>query len=235
MSTNRTRPDAGWVSDHRLAACRCCGGPLPKGRRTFCGGAQHQFGWPKGTTRRSQENRVIITPGDGCVHEWLLRSSAAYARDDVGARDQGVCALCGLDTLRLKRLIHALMHAHSRLSWPRGAIANNRSGLVLVMRRAQRLLERHRYPVKAWECESNTIAYGRVFGRSHWWEADHIVPVVEGGGECGLDGLRTLCVPCHRDVTAALNRRRAEARRAAKQPALPGMKVSSETSEGADR
>jgi 5-methylcytosine-specific restriction enzyme A len=33
---------------------------------------------------------------------------------------------------------------------------------------------------------------------------DHVVPVVEGGGECGLDGLRTLCVPCHRKVTLDL-------------------------------
>jgi 5-methylcytosine-specific restriction endonuclease McrA len=48
------------------------------------------------------------------------------------------------------------------------------------------------------------------------WEMDHVVPVVEGGGECGLEGLRTLCCPCHRIETAKLAARRAEARRAAK-------------------
>lgn len=32
-----------------------------------------------------------------------------------------------------------------------------------------------------------------------FWEADHIVPVHQGGGQCGLDGLQTLCVWCHRD------------------------------------
>lgn len=47
------------------------------------------------------------------------------------------------------------------------------------------------------------------------WEADHIMPVVEGGGCCGLDGYRTLCVPCHRDQTAALAARRATAKRRA--------------------
>jgi len=46
------------------------------------------------------------------------------------------------------------------------------------------------------------------------WHADHVVPVVEGGGECGLEGMRTLCVPCHKDETAALAKRRAEARKA---------------------
>lgn len=37
-----------------------------------------------------------------------------------------------------------------------------------------------------------------------FWEADHVVPVVEGGGECGFDNYRTLCVPCHRKVTSDL-------------------------------
>jgi hypothetical protein len=53
-----------------------------------------------------------------------------------------------------------------------------------------------------------------------WWEADHIVPVVEGGGECGIDGYRTLCVPCHKTVTANLAARLAEKRRLARQPEL---------------
>ena len=39
------------------------------------------------------------------------------------------------------------------------------------------------------------------------WEADHIVPVVEGGGECGLDNYRTLCVRCHKQATRELRGR----------------------------
>jgi 5-methylcytosine-specific restriction endonuclease McrA len=38
------------------------------------------------------------------------------------------------------------------------------------------------------------------------WEADHIVPVVLGGGMCGLDNYRTLCVPCHKKASARLTR-----------------------------
>ena len=36
------------------------------------------------------------------------------------------------------------------------------------------------------------------------WQADHIVPVSEGGGEADLDNYRTLCDPCHARETAAL-------------------------------
>lgn len=41
------------------------------------------------------------------------------------------------------------------------------------------------------------------------WNMDHVKPVVEGGGACGLDNLRTLCVPCHKRETAVLAARRA--------------------------
>ena len=34
------------------------------------------------------------------------------------------------------------------------------------------------------------------------WEADHIVPVADGGGECGLENYRLLCRDCHRAVTS---------------------------------
>lgn len=40
------------------------------------------------------------------------------------------------------------------------------------------------------------------------WHADHITPVIEGGGECDLTNMRTLCLWCHREETAALHRRR---------------------------
>jgi hypothetical protein len=45
--------------------------------------------------------------------------------------------------------------------------------------------------------------------RKTLWDADHILPVVEGGGECDLKNLRTLCLLCHRQQTLELRRRRA--------------------------
>ena len=42
-----------------------------------------------------------------------------------------------------------------------------------------------------------------------YWEADHIRPVSEGGGECGLEGFRTLCLLHHKQATRELAQRRA--------------------------
>jgi 5-methylcytosine-specific restriction protein A len=33
------------------------------------------------------------------------------------------------------------------------------------------------------------------------WDADHILPVKDGGGMCGLENLRTLCISCHKKIT----------------------------------
>lgn len=81
-------------------------------------------------------------------------------------------------------------------------------------------------------CEANTVKDRQISklwthiarGTGHLWQADHIVPVIEGGGECGIDGYRTLCIPCHKAVTKELHARlaqsRAEERAAAKSAVL---------------
>ena len=43
--------------------------------------------------------------------------------------------------------------------------------------------------------------------RKSLWDADHVIPVVEGGGECDLANIRTLCLKCHRAATAELRAR----------------------------
>jgi hypothetical protein len=88
VSLHRTRPDAGWVNG-KLAACRYCGGPIPSGRRTFCSGQRGRFRRDRGVLR------FLVLPG-GCVHEFCVRSNAAYARKCVEVRDGRVCAVCGV-------------------------------------------------------------------------------------------------------------------------------------------
>lgn len=44
--------------------------------------------------------------------------------------------------------------------------------------------------------------------RKSLWDADHILPVAEGGGECDLENMRTLCLICHRRATAEMRERR---------------------------
>ena len=56
----------------------------------------------------------------------------------------------------------------------------------------------------------NLKAWGlKSLSRKSLWDADHVVPVVEGGGECDLENIRTLCLKCHRAATAELRKRRA--------------------------
>ncbi len=51
----------------------------------------------------------------------------------------------------------------------------------------------------------------RQRSRKSLWDADHILPVIEGGGECDLENIRTLCLRCHHKATILLRRRRQKA------------------------
>jgi 5-methylcytosine-specific restriction endonuclease McrA len=106
-------------------------------------------------------------------------------RERVFRRDRGVCALCGIDTAVLGMVLKA--------EWRRVKYARS------AQERRERAEFRHRY---RW-----------FFRRRTYWDADHIVPVVEGGGECTMANIRTLCVPCHQRVTKDQARTRASRRR----------------------
>lgn len=157
MSTQRTMP-GGFADPKSLERgpggrplCRWCELEIPLRRRTFC--------------------------SDFCVHQWRLRSDPGYLREQVLARDRGICAVCKLDC-------------------------------VAEWRRLRRIRgERRVAALAAWGLTARS--------RKSLWDADHIVPVVEGGGECELSNLRTLCLRCHREATAALRQRRASSQAAA--------------------
>ncbi len=123
--------------------CRWCAIEVPAGRRTFC--------------------------SPDCVHEWRLRSDPGYLREQVFARDRGVCAVCRADTEELRKQIRKLDY------------------------RARRLF------LKEWKLKER--------GRRTLWDADHVIPVAEGGGECDLANMRTLCLKCHREATGNLRKR----------------------------
>ena len=119
-----------------------------------------------------------------CVHQWRLRSDPGYLRDQVFLRDKGVCGLCGTDTVA----------AFGELKRSRGKVRGE-------------LLE-------VWGLRSvgATTPAGKkrppgTPTRRSLWDADPVRAVAEGGGECDLDNLRTLCLCCHREVTADLRRR----------------------------
>lgn len=121
-----------------------------------------------------------------CVEEYLAHSPSQQRRQ-VFKRDLGVCALCG-------------RHCEQTFNRVRLRIQRQDPGAIAL----RRILMLFRLPLASW-----------YWPRS-FWEVDHILPVVEGGGgACGLANLRTLCVPCHRKVTDELRARRAQRRRKA--------------------
>jgi 5-methylcytosine-specific restriction protein A len=141
----RTSRDELPTGPNGLPLCRWCELEiLAKRRRTFC--------------------------SDYCVHQWRLRTDPGYLRDQVFARDRGICAACHADTVAI----------YAALKRVKGKART--AGLSL-------------YGMQS------------IASRRSLWDADHILPVAEGGGQCDLDNLRTLCLPCHREVTAQLRLR----------------------------
>lgn len=138
---------------------------------------------------------------NACVSAWRSVTDPSHQRMLVAARDGGVCAICSIDTEELRRWReHAFTTGLSRYVWPRSAYfpdgpPEHAEQIVGFMRASDAYAPSYRY----------------VF-----WDMDHVVPVVEGGGECDLSNLRTLCIPCHKGETKRLAGRRAAARRAAK-------------------
>jgi 5-methylcytosine-specific restriction endonuclease McrA len=140
------------------------------------------------------------------VHEWKIRTDTTYLRRRIFERDHGVCGACGLDTVamlaQLKELRVQDWCAREQVDskrctrWARPYVHPFRGELA-----------RRNYPTMV----ERAIELG--LGASEWslerslWQADHIVPVSEGGGECGLDNIRTLCWKCHRAETAKLAER----------------------------
>lgn len=135
--------------------------------------------------------------GPDCVHEWKCRTDPGYQAIQIEKRDHGICAICRTDTLKnLKELKNLADSAESkdsngmrRLAWFACLL-----GYWTIQKQRQR-------PFDSWlQLQLNRRPF----------DVDHVVPVVEGGGGCGLENLRTLCICCHKKETKALAKRRAK-------------------------
>lgn len=131
--------------------------------------------------------------GDDCVHEWSVRQSPAYARAKVWERDRGVCTLCGTDTVKQRQELRAEFDFNERSSRP----PEDRRKAFYARLKALHI------PTSRWWSA----------GHQGCWDMDHATPVVEGGGGCGLDNLRTLCLRCHWQQTRRLRQRRSKRKR----------------------
>ena len=126
-----------------------------------------------------------------CVVEHKIRTSSTFAKRQVYLRDKGVCALCGLDTKKVAKEL----------------LASGLSTAEIASKREMRGIPPKR---RVWK---------RKFGGG-LWDMDHLVSVRDGGGDSGLAGLRTLCLPCHRVRTAEQCRARAQERARARKPRI---------------
>lgn len=150
----RYRENTGFIDPKTLPTnaegyrcCRYCSGSIKPPKRTFC--------------------------STNCVHEYRLRSSGTYLRQQVYQRDYGICVLCKLDTKELAKQLSIL------------SINDPARDL---------LLKQHNIHKK------RKIRLRKNGGGL--WDADHIICVKDGGGQCGLANIRTLCIKCHKLRTA---------------------------------
>ncbi len=122
-------------------------------------------------------------------------------RGAVKKRDHGICASCGLDADAIRAEAYLVYNRIHALGWGQWNYGERIGGLLA--RWVQRRLP------------------GRDVSRLRldrsWWEADHAVPLIEGGS-WGLDNLRTLCTWCHKAESAKLAARRAKSTRDAAGP-----------------
>lgn len=209
MGTTRIPDRTGFARRNQVGTCRWCGGAVQPPRRTFC--------------------------SDECVHQHKIRTQPGYAADLVVQRDGGVCQICGINCMLIRERLTQLLAAERRAAvasagrhectiakWnvlrgdpvPRGCL--HPECLDTAVRNLRRYWDLSPPPYsdryKAACCEVGLPPKLWSMKR-RLWEMDHIQPVVEGGGDCGLENLRTLCWDCHRIETAALAARRAKARR----------------------
>lgn len=138
---------------------------------------------------------------DDCVHEWKVRTSGSYIRSCLLKRDRGVCQQCGRDCRTVQRQLRCIRNDLLKAHWGGAAVEANRLAAQFWA-----LAATFNYPKP-----KGNLLLAIVKQRPRTlWEAEHIIPVIEGGGCCGLDNLTTLCRTCHLKSTAALAKRKTE-------------------------
>jgi 5-methylcytosine-specific restriction protein A len=121
---------------------------------------------------------------DACVHQYKLRNQPRYVASQLYKRDRGKCCICGVDTYKVRRDYWKEWHD-------------------CKTKEEKKVLD-ERYKEAGW---------APMKGR-RYWEADHILPVAEGGGpndwpkdQDYLCNFRTLCRPHHKEETKKLMER----------------------------
>ncbi|NWS69801.1 ZRAB3 endonuclease, partial [Crotophaga sulcirostris] len=122
-----------------------------------------------------------------CQEDFSIRSSQSYLRTKVFETEHGVCQFC----------------------------QHNAQELYLSIRDAPKS-QRKKLLENSWMShlplgQLNEMITNPTEGQ--FWQADHIQPVYDGGGQCSLENLQTLCTVCHRERTAKQAKERSQIKR----------------------
>ena len=154
-----------------------------------------------------------------CVRAYKLAAWSAEQRRVCFERDHGVCGVCGKDCEALERMARGQRHLDR---WLGKRAVEDRFGDWFRQRTCG--TERS---ARAWldeQLEALRLERGWPKSSESWWQADHIRPLVDGGGldlaYFAAENLRTTCTACHKAKSAREAAERAARRRSAVQPVL---------------
>lgn len=119
-----------------------------------------------------------------CMDIYLMKTKQGYCREKLFQIEHGICQLCGLDAESFFQKIKSQPDVRKRVK-------------ILQSSQFNQLTSK----------QKEAIIKNPSSGM--FWQADHIKAVYEGGGQCDIDNFRTLCVLCHKKVTADQTKQRA--------------------------
>lgn len=130
----------------------------------------------------------------------FAKGSSKHIKMEVFARDNGLCANCGIDCEKIQRISD---HADSSLYLYCLDINPNDLGSEFI---GGKFVNYHEEFRKQYFKEARKIWKDTPlnFGGS-CWQADHILEVVHGGKH-EMENLQTLCNLCHKKKTAKMER-----------------------------
>lgn len=177
---------------------------VPRGGPTFARYTSAGHRYPDGFCKAcgvELTGSARLVCSSNCLHEWRIRTQPQYAARFVLQRDCGICQICGVDTIGTRSEVKALRNQAMTTRGPEDLARFLQAAMSsgLLGRADAGLPTAELFWHRAWDTRP--------------WQVDHIRPVSEGGGGCGLENLRTVCIPCHKDETARLMRRRTARKR----------------------
>ena len=125
-----------------------------------------------------------------CAHEHMLRTNPSYLRQQCFERDNGICKSCGIDT---KKIASELRKLEKRENPCKTGRRSKRKFILEPTEESIALRKTYNITVK------RKVHLRKLGGGL--WDADHILPVKDGGGSCGLNNIQTLCIDCHKTKT----------------------------------